>query len=316
MSICPRGWYSEHCTDTQIQVRVYVVARHSKAVKAETQTFVPAAVSYLYVLGSGGHTTEMIDLIKLTWKPNEFAHRRYIITPDDTTSKLRKRELERLIGMADNGLSAGTHDTFLVNRTRDVHETFLSSIRSTLRCFGQVIDALTQTPAKRVLDSPTDAYKHPHVIVTNGPGTGFIVALVAFTLKVLYLAPADRMQVLYFESWARTHNLGVTGKLFHWLSPLVSLFAVQNDTLAKKFGKPNIGNINAMLAKLPRPATASGTAEAPGLSPFEAASHDEVSDEAVALSNVSRGYNSRADISPNQAPHDNLSHIYVFHRSY
>lgn len=290
------------------------MARDAKSVKAAPQAVGHAPRSYLYVLGSGGHTTEMIDLIKLTWRPDENAHRRYIITPDDTTSKLRKRDLERLISMSVDGRAAGTHDTFLVNRARNVHESLLSSIQSTIRCFGQVVDALTRIPAKRALDASANAYKYPHVIITNGPGTGLIVAVVALVLKVLYLAPTDRMTVLYFESWARTHNLGVTGKLFHWLSPLVSLFVVQNDSLAQKFGKPNIGNINSMVAKLPRPTTTSGTNQTPKAPTFEAATHKDVSHEAVPPNNVSHGQLSHNDVAPNEIPHNDLSHIYVSHK--
>lgn len=210
------------------------------------------AVSYLYILGSGGHTGEMIDLIKLSFKPSKNAHRRYIISRGDTTSVVAKRSLEDLIRKKCPDGRAGTHDSILVTRVRDVGDPYYLLPITALRSGLDVLFALTSSPAPRAAQPSAGDFKYPHVIVTNGPGTGFIVGLVAFLLKVLWLAPQNRLKVIYIESWARTCNLGVTGKLFHKV-PLAHLFAVQNDQLSQVVGRPNMGNISARYAALPIP---------------------------------------------------------------
>lgn len=210
------------------------------------------AVSYLYILGSGGHTGEMVDLIKLSYKPSKNAHRRYIISRGDKTSVAAKRALENLIQDKCLDGTAGTHDSLLVTRARDVGDPYYLLPFTAQRSALDVLVALVSVPRQRADQSNARDFKYPHVIVTNGPGTGFVVGLVALLLKILWLAPQNRLKVIYFESWARTDKPGLTGQLFHQF-PLAHLFAVQNDQLAQVIGKPNIGNISARYAALPTP---------------------------------------------------------------
>lgn len=189
-------------------------------------------------------------MIKLSFKPNKNAHRRYIISRGDETSVAAKRTLENLIQEKCSDGTAGTHDSLLVTRARDVGDPYHLLPLTALQSALDVLIALASVPAQRADQSNGRDFKYPHVIVTNGPGTGFIVGLVTFLLKILWLAPQNRLKVIYFESWARTDKLGLTGQLFHRF-PLAHLFAVQNDQLAQVVGKPNIGNISARYAALP-----------------------------------------------------------------
>lgn len=201
------------------------------------------AVSYLYVFGSGGHTTEMAALIKLSFKSNKNQHRRYIITDGDQHSQNQERSLESLIQRSCTDGAAGTYDTIIVPRARKVYQSYASSVYTSLRCALDILVALTTIPAQRGGTTNAKEFQYPHVIVTNGPGTGFIVGLMAHVLKVLYLAPQDRLRVVFVETWARTQNLGLTGKLFYW-TDIPDVFVVQSETLSKIVGKPNIGNVN------------------------------------------------------------------------
>lgn len=207
------------------------------------------AVSYLYVLGSGGHTTEMVAMIKLGFKPNKNQHRRYIITHGDMHSQNRENDLENMIHRSCPDGSAGTHDTFIVTRARKVYQSYLTSVYTSLRCALDILAALTKIPAQRAGKPNAADFKFPHVIVTNGPGTGFIVGLMAHILKVLYLVPQDRLKIVFVETWARTHNLGLTGKLFQWTG-IADLFVVQSEALSKIVGRPNIGNANTKWARV------------------------------------------------------------------
>lgn len=206
------------------------------------------ATSYLYVFGSGGHTTEMTALIKLSLTASRDQHRRYIITDEDQHSQNQERALENLIHQSYAGEAAGTYDTVIVPRARKVYQSYASSIYTSLRCALDILVALTTIPAQRAGTPNAKQFQYPHVIVTNGPGTGFIVGLMAHILKVLYLVPQDRLRVVFVETWARTHNLGLTGKLFYW-TDIPDVFAVQSEKLSKIVGKPNIGNVNLRWAQ-------------------------------------------------------------------
>ncbi|KAG8164084.1 hypothetical protein KVR01_006002 [Diaporthe batatas] len=206
------------------------------------------AVSYLYVFGSGGHTTEMAALIKLSFKSNKNQHRRYIITEGDQHSQNQEKALESLIDQSCGGEAAGTYDTIIVPRARKVYQSYASSIYTSLRSALDILVALTTIPTQRARTPNAKEFQYPHVIITNGPGTGFIVGLMAHTLKVLCLAPQDRLRVVFFETWARTHNLGLTGKLFYW-TDIPDVFVVQSEKLSQVVGKPNIGNVNLRWAQ-------------------------------------------------------------------
>lgn len=204
---------------------------------------------YVYVLGSGGHTTEMMSLIRISHKPHEKTHRCYLITVGDEYSHVQCQLLEDRIGLIFPNGSAGTSDIACVSRARSVHESIGSSILSVLRSGQQIASILRVAPDSRADKVWKDRFAD--VIVTNGPGTGFIVALVVFIMKVFYIVPRDRLKVVFVETWARGHELSVTGRLFYTLK-LANLFVVQSKELATAFDVPCIGNVNKIWAESPR----------------------------------------------------------------
>lgn len=238
-------------TTLLLQTRHFYMSRRRKPVDVEAGmqnkpgpdlSHFPA-VSYLYVMGSGGHTTEMVALIKLNFKTNRNQHRRYIITHGDRHSQNQEKDLESLIDKSCPDGSGGTYDTFIVTRAREVYQSYFTSVYSSLRCALDILAALITIPAQRAGKPNASEFRFPHVIVTNGPGTGFIVGLMAHILKILYIVPQHRLKIIFVETWARTHNLGLTGKLFYWTG-ITDLFVVQSENLSKIVGKPNIGNVN------------------------------------------------------------------------
>ncbi|EOO03605.1 putative glycosyltransferase family protein [Phaeoacremonium minimum UCRPA7] len=202
-------------------------------------TKLPAAY-FLYVLGSGGHSTEMALMIKHKYRGNTNMHRRYIMGAGDVFSWELERGLEAIIHDAYIMDTAGTYDSLSVTRARSVGQSYVTSVFTSLLCAFEVLVALTAVPEARPKKKYGNAFRCPHVVLTNGPGTGFIVCLVAHVLKMFYLVPQNRLKLVYIESWARVENLSLTGKLFHYTG-IADLFLVQSDELAKKFGKPNIG---------------------------------------------------------------------------
>jgi beta-1,4-N-acetylglucosaminyltransferase len=195
------------------------------------------AVYFLYVLGSGGHTTEMCEMIKNQFRASANLHRRYLVTRGDFHSPKEIAKLESIIKDACPDDRAGTWDGFVVTRARMVHQSYFTAIATTIWSGINIVNALTREPYMRPFKQFGNLYKFPHVIVTNGPGTGFVVCLVAHLLRIFCLVPQDRLKMVYVESWARIDTLSLTGKLLYW-TKLADLFVVQHESLGKKLSLP------------------------------------------------------------------------------
>ncbi|KAL1898913.1 UDP-N-acetylglucosamine transferase subunit [Sporothrix stenoceras] len=247
-------------------VRYFVVLRSrrsamNKAWKAARQGPVPDGVQlpstyFMYVLGSGGHTGELCEMIKQQFRPNPHSHRRYIITSGDGHSVNAVERLEGLVGRAyppdANGVSqGGSWDIVYVVRARRVHQPLYTAWYSALQSALSIVQFLLNPPKRQhaAKAASTKAgrqsvahFAFPNLIVTNGPGTGFIVCLVAFVLKMMYIVPTDRCSILFIETWAHVSTLSLTGKLFHY-SRIADLFVVQHEPLATKTGQRFIGEV-------------------------------------------------------------------------
>ena len=190
----------------------------------------------------------MLETIKRKFIPQTNAHRRYLVSTGDTDSLNRVVQLEALIHRCFPDARAGTLDTFQVPRARRVHQPFWTAPFTCLATAIHAINALTREPDVRPATRHGAQFKYPHVVLTNGPATGFVVCLVAHLLKVFYLAPRDRLKMVYVESWARTRSLSLTGRLFLW-SGIADMFCVQHEELARRYkGTVYVGVVAARLA--------------------------------------------------------------------
>lgn len=198
---------------------------------------VPAAY-FLYVLGSGGHTAEMSELLRLTCSPAPNVHRRYVFTTGDTNSLNAIINFENRV-KESFGNEGGTWDTYQVKRARNVHQPLYTTWFTSLLSLMSIYEALTTPPDDRHAPQERKLFKFPHVITTNGPGNGVMVAVVARLLKIFFLAPNNCMKVVFIETWAHVQTLSLTGKIFHWarhVGGLVDVFFVQHQPLAEKYG--------------------------------------------------------------------------------
>lgn len=206
------------------------------------------ATYIVYVLGSGGHTGEMCEMIKQQFRPDALAHRRYLITSGDSHSVNAVNRLENVIRAmypvdANGSTLGGTWEIVDVVRARHVHQPLFAAWYTALLSALSIVQALRQPPKLRKTSTKAKTpLTYPNLIVTNGPGTGFIVCLVAFVLRMLYIIPADRCSVLFIETWAHVSTLSLTGKLFYY-SRIADLFVVQHEQLAKNTGQKYIGEV-------------------------------------------------------------------------
>ncbi|KAF4624630.1 hypothetical protein G7Y89_g13540 [Cudoniella acicularis] len=191
------------------------------------------------VLGSGGHTAEMMSLLR-NIDPKRYKHRTYILSSGDSFSSSKAFEIEKriqsrytnsqsqttLAGQEDQ--VTGVWDIKVVPRARKIHQPLYTAPFSSLWCLIGCCRVLYETAR----DSKVSPLKYPDVIVTNGPATAVMVIIAATVLKYLAIAPLWKMKTVYVESWARVKTLSLSGKVLLELG-VCDRFVVQWEALAK-----------------------------------------------------------------------------------
>lgn len=182
-------------------VRVALSSPSSQKLKRESD-----GAKLLVVIGSGGHTAEMVHILrsflsdeKKTKKrdfSNLFPKREYIFAVSDKTSvaKIERFEREEVQG-------AGEYENHFVPRAREVGQSYFTSVFTTLLAFWHSWRVYWKTK--------------PDAILTNGPGTCVPVILACFLGKVFGYNSACK--VMYVESVARTRRMSLSGRLCYGL---------------------------------------------------------------------------------------------------
>lgn len=158
------------------------------------------------MLGSGGHTTEMLGLLK------DFDQKRYccdfILAETDTTSVKKVAALRP-------DLAEEPKRFHHIPRSREVGQSWSSSALTTawalLACLGLVWRL------------------RPQVVLVNGPGTCVPVVAAALLFELLV---GRKVLVVFVESVCRVKSLSLTG---HLLYPLADVFVVQWPELAERY---------------------------------------------------------------------------------
>lgn len=163
-------------------------------------------------------------------------HRRYLISTGDSMSLNHLQDYEE--GLRElcqrKGHSSGTYDVMIVKRARRVHQSLLTTPITAAWSFAQILLVLLQPPRAAL------GLMFPSLIFSNGPATGFFVALAVHVLKLLYIIPENKCLFIYIESWARISTLSLTGKLLYYTG-IADSFAVQHSPVARQYGLPNAG---------------------------------------------------------------------------
>ncbi|KAI1810024.1 oligosaccharide biosynthesis protein Alg14 like-domain-containing protein [Poronia punctata] len=182
----------------------------------------------LFICGSGGHTAEMIQMVERSIRPEKSSHRRWAVGKDDQKSYEKVLAFERrlLERFSHHNLDSGTFDIVRFGRARYVHQSWLTTPFTAILSLFDIARILFLSPPQQ----PSRRHYYPGVIVTNGPGTGFLFLLVARILKIFRVVPASHMRSIYVESWARVKSLSLTGKLIK-KGRLADQFIVQSRQL-------------------------------------------------------------------------------------
>jgi beta-1,4-N-acetylglucosaminyltransferase len=194
------------------------------------------------VLGSGGHTAEMMSLLR-NLDPRRWTHRTYVVSSGDNFSASKAREIEAGIQASythspdpsQKGTAhpvTGKWDVAMVPRARRIHQPLYTAPISSLLCLVGSLTALSEA-ARTSIAAPAE---YPDLIVTNGPATAVIVIFASIMLKFLGLAPRRKMKVVYVESWARVDTLSLSGKILLRMG-ICDDFLVQWEVLEKKINR-------------------------------------------------------------------------------
>ena len=175
-------------------------------------------VHLLVVLGSGGHTAEMLALLR-NLDPLKYPHRTYVVSSNDSFSASKAREFEARL--AERSSKSGIYTVATVPRARKIHQSLLTTPFSSCQCLLSCTRLLS-------------ARGYPDLIMCNGPATAVILILASLILRFFGACRSGpQMRTVYVESWARVKKLSLSGRL---LLPVVDRFIVQWQVLADSIG--------------------------------------------------------------------------------
>ena len=160
---------------------------------ARQQTAYPGARASpcrtVVVLGSGGHTAEMLRLLS-GLRLSHYSPRAYVVAKSDAMSAGKAREFESYSGQPA--------EVYALPRARRVLQSYLSSVPTTLLAF--------------VCSLPLVWRLRPELVLCNGPGTCLPLCLAVYLMRFFGLSSA---RVVYVESVCRVEQLSLTGRLLY-----------------------------------------------------------------------------------------------------
>jgi beta-1,4-N-acetylglucosaminyltransferase len=201
----------------------------------------------LIVLGSGGHTAEMLSMLdravnepdpasRLEWR--DYTHRTWVVNEGDSISASRAKDFEEsTLGYGQErimegkvkkatDLGPGTYEVVTVPRARMIHQSVytapISCLRTAAACWKLLVKQVEQ------------GRDFPDLILVNGPATATILVYTAIALRFFNVKGCvtnGRLRTIYVESWARVKKMSLSGNL---LSRVVDKCLVQWPQLDAK----------------------------------------------------------------------------------
>ncbi|OBT44193.1 hypothetical protein VE00_04831 [Pseudogymnoascus sp. WSF 3629] len=192
----------------------------------------------LIVLGSGGHTAEMLSMIR-SLSPDRYIYRTYLVSSGDAFSTLKAIDFERRLTGAETTtrdkknpaiVRGQGFEILTVPRARRIHQPLYTAPLTSLLCLLSCLRFLAPSHPRQALNTPqrlgTYTPTTPDVLLTNGPATGVLVLIAAFILRFLGVVRGEGTRCVYVESWARVGGLSLSGRIVEGLG-LAERFLVQ-----------------------------------------------------------------------------------------
>lgn len=168
---------------------IYLVSRRGSSVRSSLRSL-PCRT--LVVLGSGGHTAEMLQLLSGMTLQN-YQPRVYVVAENDKMSLEKAETFES----QQNSLVQIRR----VSRSRKVLQSYWSSVFTTLISLMHSVPIVLRV--------------WPDLVLCNGPGTCIPVCAVAYFIKFMGI---HNVRLVYIESICRVQDLSLSGKLLYYLA--------------------------------------------------------------------------------------------------
>lgn len=194
---------------------IYLLRPNQPSAQTNRRT---APTRTMVILGSGGHTSEILALTKELDK-TRYTPRIYVLAATDTTSEPKALALEK--DQAD-------YQIVRIGRSRHVGQSYTSAVLTTLRSIFQCF--------------PIVYGQRPDLILCNGPGTCVPICLVAFVLKVFFINTACK--IVFIESYCRVKTISLSGRI---LLRFVDSFVVQWPQLLQAADTPKVHYFGRLL---------------------------------------------------------------------
>lgn len=174
-----------------------------------------APTRVLVVLGSGGHTSEMLTLLTEMLPKWPCAQISFVRAATDKHSLQKAAHVHREYHAvcAHHRVHAARH--YVIPRAREVGQSPTNSVIPTLRTFAAALTLLMK--------------ERPSLLLCNGPANAAVIAAAAFCLRAMGMVSC---RIIYVESFARVVTLSLSGRL---LIPFVDRFIVQWPQLSNKY---------------------------------------------------------------------------------
>ncbi|SOV10568.1 dolichol-linked oligosaccharide biosynthesis enzyme, putative [Plasmodium sp. gorilla clade G2] len=158
------------------------------------------------VLGSGGHTYEMIQILKHIKNRNIVFN--FFYSHNDNLSKIK----------TENELLNYEKNFFVIPRCRNVGDSYCLSFIKLIYSFLYCIFL-------------TYKMNNMKVIIVNGPGVCVPVVYSLIFRKYIFL---KKIKIVYIESICRVYSLSLSAKLLYYFA---DMFVVFSEHLQKKYKK-------------------------------------------------------------------------------
>ena len=165
--------------------------------------------SIMIILGSGGHTGELLLMIKKL-DFNKFSSCYFLSAHNDKNSENKAKETIQI-----NNYKNTKFHFLKIYRARNVGQSFISSIPTTIYALFQSFIILIKN--------------RPNMVVTNGPGVAFPIIFIGYILRILMIL--SEFKIMFIESYCRTKSISLCGKM---VEPLCDRFIVLWKNLESK----------------------------------------------------------------------------------
>lgn len=142
-------------------------------------------------IGSGGHTTEMLQLLR-TLDFGRYSPRYYIMASSDKTSPAKILAIEN---------SNTDFEIVEIPRSRIVGQSYITSVFTTLYSI--------------LYSVPVVCRIRPDLVLCNGPGTCIPICVTAFLLKAGFVSDT---RIVFVESFCRTRSFSLSGKILMYFA--------------------------------------------------------------------------------------------------